>query len=376
MRVLHVHSGNLYGGVETLLATLWHEREACPSMETAFALCFDGRLSEELREAGATVHALGAVRARRPLSVRRARRALGLLLRRERFDAVVCHAPWAQAIFGTVARSAEASRVFWMHAPASGTHWLERWARMTTPDLVVCNSRFTAESAGRLYPRARAEVVYCPVRFSDAETQPSERERSATRAEFDTPDDAVVIIQVSRMEALKGHAMHLEALGLLKDVPGWVCWQIGGAQRPAEEVYLDGLKRLASRLGIAGRVLFAGQRPDVPRLLAAADIYCQPNTGPESFGISFVEAMHAGLPVVTTAIGGALEVVDDSCGLFVPPCNATELAQGLRGLIENSTLRTSLGKSGSRRAHQLCETSARLTEIHELLSSLVRRKAA
>lgn len=368
MRVLHVHSGNLYGGVETLLATLWHEREACPSMETAFALCFDGRLSEELREAGATIHALGAVRARRPLSVRRARRALGLLLRRERFDAVVCHAPWAQAIFGTVARSAEAPLAFWMHAPASGTHWLERWARMTTPDLVVCNSRFTAESAGRLYPRARAEVVYCPVRFSDAETQPSERERSATRAEFDTPDDAVVIIQVSRMEALKGHATHLEALGLLKDVPGWVCWQVGGAQRPAEEVYLDGLKRLASRLGIAGRVLFAGQRPDVPRLLAAADIYCQPNTGPESFGISFVEAMHAGLPVVTTAIGGALEVVDESCGMLLPAGDADALAQSLRAMLDKESFRARLGAAGPQRARQLSDPGCQIRRLHSVLA--------
>ena len=57
------------------------------------------------------------------------------------------------------------------------------------------------------------------------------------------------------------------------------------------------------------------QRDDVPRLLAAADIFCQPNLGPEPFGIGFVEALSAGLPVITTATGGALEIVDGDCGI-------------------------------------------------------------
>ena len=57
---------------------------------------------------------------------------------------------------------------------------------------------------------------------------------------------------------------------------------------------------------------------DVPRLLAAADIHCQPNISPEPFGIAFIEALAAGLPVVTSAIGGAIEIVDDTCGRLVP----------------------------------------------------------
>jgi glycosyltransferase involved in cell wall biosynthesis len=289
-------------------------------------------------------------------------------LRREPFDAVVCHAPWAQAVFGSVAREAGAPLAFWMHAPASGTHWVECWARLTTPDLVVCNSRFTAESAARLYPRARAEVVYCPVRFQDAESQLSEQERSAVRAEFDTPDDAVVIIQVSRMEALKGHATHLEALGLLKGVPGWVCWQVGGAQRPAEVKYFDGLKQQAARLGIADRVRFAGDRGDVSRLLAASDIYCQPNTGPESFGLTFLEAMRARLPVVTTAIGGALEVVDESCGVLLPAGDTGALTESLRAMLGKESFRVRLGAAGPQRARQLSDPECQIRRLHSVLA--------
>ena len=121
------------------------------------------------------------------------------------------------------------------------------------------------------------------------------------------------------MEAWKGHRLLLEALGRLRHVPGWVLWVAGGAQRPYEARYLAELEAQATELGIRGRVRFLGQRSDVPRLLRAADIHCQPNLGPEPFGIAFIEALQARLPVVTTAMGGPLEIIDGSCGVLVAP---------------------------------------------------------
>ena len=67
---------------------------------------------------------------------------------------------------------------------------------------------------------------------------------------------------------------------------------------------------------------FLGQREDVPRLMAAADVFCQPNTGPEPFGIVLVEALYAGLPVVTSGFGGAAEIVDQTCGVLTAPGDA------------------------------------------------------
>src|SRR5258707_4403389 len=106
MRVMHIVSGRLYGGVETLLVTLARCRELCAGMEPEFALCFDGRLREELAASGVAVHLVGEVRARHPLSVLRARRRLREVLNTRSVDVVVCHLPWTQAIFGGVARSA------------------------------------------------------------------------------------------------------------------------------------------------------------------------------------------------------------------------------------------------------------------------------
>src|SRR5260221_9072618 len=89
VKVLHVHAGNMYGGGETILTSLVRYQKLAPGLEQRFALCFEGRLSKELAELGAPVSLLGAVRARRPLSVWRARQKLAPLLARPHADAVV-----------------------------------------------------------------------------------------------------------------------------------------------------------------------------------------------------------------------------------------------------------------------------------------------
>src|SRR6266536_6136797 len=128
MKVLHVHSGNLYGGVETFLSTLARARHAAPAMHMSVALSFDGTIGEELRAEGVDTPLLGEVRLRRLDSVWRARRALAALLARERFDVAVCHQAWPHAIFGPVIKSAQVPLVVWVHMIQSGRHWLERLA--------------------------------------------------------------------------------------------------------------------------------------------------------------------------------------------------------------------------------------------------------
>jgi glycosyltransferase involved in cell wall biosynthesis len=369
LRVLHVSSGNLFGGVEAILAMLARYDSLGAEMKPHFALCFEQRLSRELNTIGVPVYQLGEVRASRPWTVRRARREFAELLRRENFDLVVCHSAWPHAIFGAVARAANKPVVFWLHNQVAGRHWTERWARLTRPNLVLCVSKSTAETAGNVFPRVRSEVFHSPLLLP--EVNYTKRDRAQVRAELTTPEDATVIIQVSRLEPWKGHLLHFEALSRLREVPGWICWQVGGVQRPQEAIYLEELKSAAQRLGISDRVRFLGQRADVPRLLAAADIFCQPNTATEGFSISFMEAFLAGLPIVTTALGGALEIVDDSCGAPVPAGDMSALTAALRRLIHDPALRLRLGATGRQRVWELCEPAMQMKKLHKIFADVV-----
>jgi glycosyltransferase involved in cell wall biosynthesis len=169
------------------------------------------------------------------------------------------------------------------------------------------------------------------------------------------------------MEAGKGHYLHLAALERLKDLDiPWICWMVGGAQRPQEQEYLHQLRQTADGFGLAERVRFLGERADVPELLAAADIFCQPNKTPESFGIVYIEALWAERPVVSTAMGGALEIIDESCGVLVQPENIAGLAESLRRLIESRELRRRLGSGGAARARQLCDPAAQMEKLRKL----------
>jgi glycosyltransferase involved in cell wall biosynthesis len=372
MRVLYLQAGNLYGGVESTLVTLARERHVCPEMLPSFAVCFEGRLQRELTETGVPVAALGDVRIRQPLGVRRARRALKRLLQRESFDVVLVTSAWAQAIFGPIVKAARLPLVYWFHEPMRGQHWLERWARRTMPALALCNSRFTASTIDNMYPNLKREVLYNPVRCSGV-PRLSKSERAAIRAGLKTPEDAVVIIQLSRMVELKGHAQHLAALSRLKDIPGWVCWIAGAGQQPREVRYLEELKTTAARLELNQRVFFTGERAEMQKLLASADIYCQPNTSPESFGNVFVEALSLGLPVVTTNIGGAKEIVNSSCGILVAPRQPDALSESLRQLIQDESMRARLGAAGPTRAEELCDVPRQLRRLAGILADVCLR---
>jgi glycosyltransferase involved in cell wall biosynthesis len=358
MKVLHIGSGNLFGGIETLLVTMARERRLCPDLKPHFSICFENRLSRELRATGAPVDYLGEVRIRNPFTVLRARAALDRLLTQEAIEVAICHGPWAQAIFGPVVRNHRIPLVFWSHGFVTGRHWLEVWARRTIPALVICNSEATRSNVKLLYPDIASQVIYCPV----SNTAPSSTK--------DTESKPVVIIQVSRMEKWKGHTLLLEALGRLKDLPDWVCWIVGGSQTDHESRYENNLHRQAERLNLSARIDFLGAQDDVRGLLAQADIFCQPNLSPEPFGIVFIEALQGGLPVVSTKMGGAAEIVNDLCGVLVPAGDTTQLASVLRDLITNSKKRQQLGLSGPARASQLCDPTRQLEKLRSVLKSL------
>ena len=371
IRVLHCAAGNLYGGVETLLATLARARSSFPGLDSEFALCFEGRLANEIRDAGAAVHPLGAVRFSRPWTVWSARRRLGRLLQDRRIDVVVTHGCWAHLLAGPAAKKAHAPAVFWMHdmIGEGKPHWVDRDASKVVPDRVIVNSHATAETLPRLFNNVASEVIRYPVAPPEPFDKPEARR--ALRDELTTNQDDVVIVLTARLERWKGHAFLIDALGKLNGKTGWTAWIAGGTQRPHEAIYLEEIQTQAHHRRIENRLRFIGQRDDIPKILGAADIHCQPNLGPEPFGIAFVEALYAGLPVVSSNIGGAAEIVTDACGRLVPAGDVEALAQTLRTLIDDRNLRAGLGTAGPPRAAELCGLENVLPRIENYLGSSI-----
>jgi glycosyltransferase involved in cell wall biosynthesis len=371
MRLLHLYSGNLYGGIERVLVTL--AREKAPGIEQRFALFFDGRLAQELRDAGDTPSILRPVRLSQPWRVPSARRALSRILARVQPDVVLAHSPWTVAVAGRAVAASGAGFALWLHNPPAAKLWPDGWGLRRRLDAVIANSPLTAAAAE---PAVKIDGwLYPPV----APPRPAARlARAETRSQLGASESDIVILQASRVEAWKGLREHLAALSHLNDLPEWVLWIAGAPQRRREQAYFDHLRAEAASYGIADRVRFLGHRADVSELMAAADIYCQPNLEPEPFGVALVEAMWAARPVVTTDHGGLTAEIaagPEGAGLVVPAGNPASIATALRELILSADLRQTIGERGPEVAERLCDPARQLSRLTELLARAVQRTA-
>lgn len=157
------------------------------------------------------------------------------------------------------------------------------------------------------------------------------------RASLDTPDDALVILALSRMHEKKGIDTAIRALA---HMPTAYLWLAGDG--PMARSYRD----LAGRLGLSGRVRFLGWRTDRKALLAAADICILPSRY-EPFGTVIAEAWAERRPLVTTPADGARQFVrHEEDGLVVPFDDPEALAQGVLRLAADPQLAARLVDAG------------------------------
>lgn len=364
--VLHLCAGNLYGGIERIVAECASARWLAPAMLPRFATVFEGRLAAEIDATGVRCARLGEVRVSRPHTVVRARRRLADVITIERPSAVICHSPWTFGLAAPVLQRAALPSILWVHDRVSGRTWPERWAALTRPTAIIANSRFTAESLGVLYRDMPAAVLYAPV--PPPPVVDAQERRRIRQSLGVASDETCVVMIASRLEEWKGHRDLIDALGGVQ--ADWRLWIAGGAQKGREAEYERSLHALCADRRIDGRVRFLGDRRDVVSLMQAADLHCQPNTAPEPFGIAFVEAMYSSLPVITTSMGGAKEVITHECGVLVPPGDAEALRLALLRLIEDSAARRALGAGGPRRAAALCDPARQLARLATVVESV------
>jgi len=368
--VLHVYTGNRYGGIETTLATMG--RSPIFRGQT-YALLSQGRLFEELSEAGADVVEIGPFRARLPWQARGVRERLRRILVDRAIHTVVAHMSIPYALVAPVV--GDRALVYYVHEFHLGRHWSEYWARHSRrPDAVIAGSAFEATSVPALFPDVRPESASVVYYATEVGNEAPAHVRDEVRRELSTPLDHRVIVCAARLSPYKGHEMLIEALGQLRRRPDWTAWIVGGPQTPAEARFDKHLRARAAALGIADRIRFLGERRDVPRLLRGADLHCQPNVGPEPFGICFVEALWAGLPVVTSSIGGALEIVTPELGELVPPSDATALARALDRCLDDGEKARVVREKGPAWARSLCSPEAFARRLSGALA-LARERA-
>ncbi|MGE4265240.1 MAG: glycosyltransferase [Desulfovibrio sp.] len=195
-------------------------------------------------------------------------------------------------------------------------------------DLVIANS--TAGQTfclGRGFPAERVRVVnngidtmrFCPDRTLGA----------ALRTQWGVTEGQRLVGLVARLDPLKDHAAFLAAaarLGAQRPETRFVC--VGGGL----ESHAQSLRERATALGLDGRLVWTGERADMPAVYNALDVACL-SSASEGLPNVLCEAMSCGVPCVTTDVGDAARVVE-GIGLAVPPRDPAALAGGLAAMLE------------------------------------------
>lgn len=155
--------------------------------------------------------------------------------------------------------------------------------------------------------------------------------------------NATLIGLFSRFSYWKGQHILLEAVRKLPEVRVILV----GKALFGEEDYVSELKSLLEKPDLKGRIHLLGFRDDIPALMKACDIIVHASTEPEPFGRVIVEGQLAQKPVIASAAGGALEIIDDGInGYLFPPENAIALRQLIQKLIDDRSLAKDIGQRG------------------------------
>jgi len=272
-----------------------------------------------------------------PLGLTGARQvpALARLLRRERpevFHAhmsspVACKWGLAAAVAASVPVVLGTVQVGAYEPPNRSAYWQLRALARGVDRYFAVSREIAAELVEDLgWPAEKVEVLYnaVDVEGTAVAAPPGLREQlggSETRPLVLTP---------ARLNAQKGHDTLLAAIA---EVPEALFLFAGdGPER-------ERLESLAAELGVADRVRFLGRREDIPQLLAACDVFALPSLY-EGSSLAVLEAMAAGIPIVSSAIGGTDELIEDGrSGLLVPPGDVAAWAAALRRVLGDSQLR-------------------------------------
>jgi D-inositol-3-phosphate glycosyltransferase len=201
---------------------------------------------------------------------------------------------------------------------------------------------------------------------------PAPGERAAIRTAEGLPLDRPIVLSVGRLSREKGVLDLLEAWRLLNDprallllvgpaMPGHA-WDAG----PAVEAFV-------ATHQLRDHVRVYGPSPDPARLHRAADLFVQPSHF-EAFGISVIEAMASGVPVVASAVGGLRDfLVDGSNALLHPPRAPEALAAALRRALDDGALRSALAAAATQTVQRFDERV--LCDIYaDLIVRAVREK--
>ncbi|WP_371346846.1 glycosyltransferase family 4 protein [Ancylobacter sp. IITR112] len=241
---------------------------------------------------------------------------------------------------------------------SASQRWHTRWSRflISRMDAVISTSGKTAG-----YLQRPSTVIHHGIDMGSFSPAP---DKAAARRDVGLPDDLNMIGCFGRIRAQKGTDVFVDALiRVLPDHPGWGGVVLGRATG-AHTAFFAEQRAKVEKAGLADRILFPGEvaTSDIAHWYRALDLYVAPQRW-EGFGVTPLEAMACGVPVVATRVGAFEElVVEGRTGAIIPPGDVAAMADAVSAFVQRDDADRAAMAEASRRhvvENHSIETEAR-----------------
>jgi len=298
---------------------------------------------------------------------------LARFLRQGNFDLVCCHLTASNIIGALCGHLAGLPIVTTLHSTRRGSRRfssvfevLEIWSMRLFSKRIVAVAYSIADIYQARLRGAPIDVIPNAVSVPE---EISNFERTRLRQEITGDAARPIVVSVGRLAPPKGYEDLITAFSLLSSTHPKALLIIVGDGRLFEKV-----RAQITEMDLEKNVMLLGMRQDVPRLLAASDLYVS-SSHREGLPLTILEAMMAGLPVVATSVGDVPRLISPEIGLVVPPHQPESIAKAIAKLLDEPARLRQMGAAGRALAVEQYSPQAWMERLFNLYRQLLPEKA-
>ena len=364
IKILYLVEDFRIGGLERIVETLYDGLSSRRFEIKIWCLSGGGELAEKFISQKKDIKILNLKSYHNPLNIIR----LARLINVEKFQIIHTHGYYA-SVFGRICG-------FFTRCPFLISHvhttyrnlqkrnfLIERMLSIITNKIICCSDAANEYllSKGKVNPE-KTVTIYNGVKDYKC--------CNDLQRENNCESDIVRIVMIASLVSNKGHQVLFDATKKVEACSKKNIRLVIVGEGPLK----SDLTKYSKITGIDDKVDFIGVSENIGNILKNADICVLPTVEREGLGVSLIEAMSFGLPVIGTNVGGIPEVVDDGInGFLVPPMDSDTLADKLKDLIGNKEIRINMGREGRKKYEKKFRSDHMVRRVGDLYESLIKK---
>lgn len=304
------------------------------------------------------------------------------IYKERKFDVLNVH-DFQVLLLGELLVKLNIPKVFTWHIPffPEVDEYIKRWvaSKINFYDKVIFSTPEYADSAIKAGVN-EDKVIIRPPFVDTGMFSPPEEESENFRKKYNIPEEAHIILCVSRLDPIKGQEMLIEAIPKIKEkVKNFKVVFVGNGSLSGDvlkrrEKEKKGVFKAVDKFDVEDDVVFTGYVPfhDIPAIYNASDIVVLPSKI-EAFGLGVTEGMASGKPVVGTEVGGIkTQIIEGHNGFLMKPGDWRKLAERLIELLQDEGLREKMGKAGKSRVRENYSLDVAFEEYNSLFKEVIQ----